>query len=89
VDDNLKSLKTDEQGNFITYPVTGWKTVLAAGTALLVAFEYIDREEQFESGERNLIQLVLSPAQCLHLAEQLTDFATRVVSPVVPGTSLN
>lgn len=86
MDERLKQLKTDENGDIITYPVTGWHTVLAAGTALLVAFQYIEREEQFANGERAQVQLVMTPRQCLDLAGQLTNFANNLVGPAPPGT---
>ena len=88
MDDRLKQLKTDEHGNIITYPVTGWHTVLAAGTALLVAFQYVESEAQLETGEGSSIQLVLGPRQALDLAEQLTDFAKNLVGPAPSGTTL-
>lgn len=41
--------QTDAEGNIITNPVTGWKAVTVMDSAVLVAFKYVESEEQLEA----------------------------------------
>jgi len=69
-------LKTDNEGNVVTKPLTGWITGTLAEIAVLLAVEYLLDESGDERGQ---IQLALTPQQCLELAEKLTKLAQRVL----------
>ena len=42
-------LRTDENGNIVTMPVTGWITGTLAEIAVLLAFQYAETQEEIET----------------------------------------
>jgi len=73
-------LEKDTNGQIILRPVTGWITGTAAGTGVILAIQYIEGFEQFETGGKR-VQLALLPQQCLDLAETLTKLANKILAP--------
>ena len=51
-----------------------------AESAVLLAIQYIETLEEFESGGQS-IYFALTPPQCLELAEKLTKLAKLVLEP--------
>jgi hypothetical protein len=84
----ISDLEKDLDGNIILRPIVGWTTGTVAGTGVILAIQYIEALEELESkGKR--IQLALLPAQCLELAEILTQLASTILAPLPPGKSPN
>jgi hypothetical protein len=75
-------LDRDEHGEIVTRPVTGWETHSVYGTAILLATEYVENEQELESGVRHRIQLVLTRQGALDVAEALKRAGSRVREPV-------
>jgi hypothetical protein len=73
-------LKTDQQGNIISFPVIGWTTATFAGTAVLLAIDYAESAKDMETGGKS-VQLALTPHQALELGERLTTLAKHVLTP--------
>jgi hypothetical protein len=46
----LNDLDKDENGEIILCPVVGWTTGTAAETSVILAIQYIEAPEQFETG---------------------------------------
>ena len=85
-----RQLETDDSGNILTNPVTGWTVVPVAGVAILLAVQYAKTPLELERGESQLIQLILQPAACLELAEALTTLARGLLNDLpLPGTTLH
>jgi len=70
----------DGEGNVITKPVSGWITAPVADSSVLLALQYFDNPEQCEKWEPVQIQFLLTPPQCLELAEVLTRQAKKILS---------
>jgi hypothetical protein len=80
--DDLKAkLDKDESGNIVCKPLLGWITVPAAGTAVLLALQYADTQEQAETRRGKQLRLILTPEQCLDLSDRLTILAKRLLEP--------
>ena len=79
-DDDRSQLDIDESGNIITHPVLGWTTGVLAETYVLLGIEYAEEGKQ----KSKQVQLILTPAQSLALAEKMTTLANRVLSPSEP-----
>jgi hypothetical protein len=47
--------------------------------AVMLGIEYVETQQQLESGQRKVIQFVLSPQECIALAEKLTIQAQRAL----------
>jgi hypothetical protein len=71
-------LETDNSGNVITKPVTAWALRPVAEMAVLLVMRYINSPEEFETGG-DQVQFVMTPQQCLELAEVLTRQAKAVL----------
>ena len=66
-------LQTDNAGNIITQPLTGYATRTVANLAGLLVLQYAPTPESLEIEEkRQQVQIVLSPQQGLELARALT-----------------
>jgi len=77
---SLKSeLQKDENGNVVTKPITGWSVTPVAEISILLAIEYIETLEEFENDGRHQIQFVVTPHECLNLAETLTKLGKRLL----------
>ena len=74
-------LKTDEHGDAIMYPVTGWKLRTVADIELMIAIEYAETPEQYQTAERRTLQVVLYPEQAAKLAEDLKRVVTSLLVP--------
>jgi len=86
----MKPLETDSEGNVILKPVTGWRTAPVAGTAVFLAVEYVSTPAELAARDTTTIQFVLTPQQCLELAETLTRQARRQLGESLPpGKSPN
>jgi hypothetical protein len=64
-------LKIDGDGKIVTMPITGWRMLGIAGTAILLVLQYAETLAQYETGDSSQIQLGMTPVQCLELAEAL------------------
>jgi hypothetical protein len=73
-------LETDENGDILTRPVTGWSIFPVAEIAVLLAVRYVETPEQLETGANKQLQLVLTPQQCLELAETLKRRANAILA---------
>jgi len=74
-------LKTDEDGNAIMYPLTGWELRPVADIELMIAIEYVETPEHLQTGERRRLQVILYPEQAAKLAEDLRRSVTALLSP--------
>jgi hypothetical protein len=83
--------KTDDNGNIVTKPVTGYTTGLVMNSAVILAIEFLSlRNTDPQTVEEDSIQFVLTPAQCQELAEVLARAAMAVVpKPLDPSAPLN
>jgi hypothetical protein len=71
-------LETDENGNLTLKPVVGWTTGTLSEKSVLLAIQYIERPEDYETG-RKLIQFALTHQQSLELATALNKKARFVL----------
>lgn len=78
---NAQDLKKDENGNIITMPLTEWFMTSAFQMAVLLAVRYAETQQELESDDTHQIQFLLTPRQCLELADRLTKVANRVLDP--------
>ncbi len=76
--DNVQALQTDQDGNIIVSPVLGWASGPLPAKAVFLAVQYAERPEEIETGGKS-IQFVLTPQQCLELAQRLTKLANDVI----------
>jgi hypothetical protein len=74
-------LKTDEVGNAIMYPLTGWELRPVADIELMIGIEYAETPEQYQTAERRTFQVVLYPEQAAKLAEDLKSAVTSLLVP--------
>jgi len=74
-------LEMDGNGNVVTRPVTGWKTMAAAGIAVVLVIQYSEKPEDIENDTCKQLQCILLPQQALELAEAPTKQANRVLEP--------
>lgn len=81
--------ETDQDGNIITNPVTGWVSTTFAGMGVILAVRYAPTPEALESGESKSIQFVMTPQQCLELSERLTKLAKIVLGRPIPDKPAN
>lgn len=82
--------ETDQQGNVITKPVTGYTTAPVAGIAVLLAVQYVESQAELETGHSKQIQFVLTPQQSLEIADSLRRQAERILGETLPpGKSPN
>jgi ssRNA-specific RNase YbeY (16S rRNA maturation enzyme) len=83
----MLQLKKDREGNVITFPMTGWgiSPVTAMGS-LILTIEYVEAPEQFETGERNQLQTILTISKAQELAEELKRAASAILAS---GTQLH
>jgi hypothetical protein len=84
----MADFKTDENGNVILKPMTGWELRHVAGTLLIVGVEYADNPEELERGERRTLPLVVRPDLALDFAESLKREASKLLQAVPQGTSV-
>jgi len=71
----VDDLETDSNGEVITHPVIGWTTATLAGISIFLAIHYVETPLETETEDGKSVQMVLTPQQCLELAERLTNLA--------------
>jgi hypothetical protein len=81
--------ETDNEGNIISNPVTGWLSASFAGMTAILAIYYAPTPEALESGQSSSIQFALTPRQCQELGERLTTLARSLRGQSPPGTPVN
>ena len=79
-------LETDANGLVVTRPVLGWTTATVAETAVILQIQYSERPADMNTGGKSL-QFVLTPPQCLELAEVLTQKAKRILDQKPAGST--
>ena len=77
-------LELDAAGMVVTRPVLGWTTAPVAEMAVILQIQYSERPADMSNGGKS-IQFVLTPQQCLELAEILTTQANRVLASKASG----
>lgn len=77
--------ETDENGNVITKPVTGYDIGPVYKICVFLAVQYVDKPEELEAGPSKQIQFVLTPSQCLDLAAALKRNADRLMADMLPA----
>jgi hypothetical protein len=70
----VDDLETDSNGDIITNPVIGWTTATLAGMSVFLAIHYVETPLELETEDGKSIQMILTPQQCLELAERLTNW---------------
>lgn len=85
----MSQFETDSEGNVILKPIVGWAVTDAAGIAVLLQLQFVESEEELESGKKQAFQFVLTPPKALELAELLTRRAKRLLEGLSPGKSPN
>jgi len=86
--DIISQLEKDGEGNILLNPVIGWALRPAAEISGLLAIQYIQTPQEFETGGKT-IAFVLTPQQCLELSAALTKLAKRMLDPLPPGKPPN
>ena len=80
--DILSALEVNSDGNIVTRPIMGWTTV-PAETAVILRLNYAENPDELRTGGRHL-QVILTPQQCLELAQILTKQAQRILEAPRP-----
>jgi hypothetical protein len=83
--------KTDNNGNVITKPVTGYTAGLVANTAVILAIEFLTLgTNDPQTVDQDSIQFVLTPPQCLELSDVLARAAAATMAQTVdPNAPVN
>ena len=81
--------EVDKNGNVITRPLMGWLAAPAAGIAVILAVHYAESDADIENHTPKSLQLILTPHQCLELAELLTRQANNLITARPSGKSPN
>jgi hypothetical protein len=79
----------DATGDIFTRPVVGWLIAPVAGMSAIVAIQYVETPLELERGDKRQIQFVLTPQQCLELAEALTKQARDLLNQPKTGKPPN
>jgi len=75
-------LELDSDGVAKTSPVTDYGTRPVFGTAILLQVEYVNSEQELQTGIRHQIPLLLTREMALNLADLLQKSAHRVQDPI-------
>jgi hypothetical protein len=86
--DPRTGLDLDESGNIIMFPVSGWTTVSAMDSAVILALTYLRSPEELQTNSQSQIQFVMTPPQCLEIAEALRRAGEKLMS-ATPGGGVN
>lgn len=78
----ISELELDSEGNIKTSPITDYGTHPVFGSAILLRVEYVNSEQELESGIRHQIPLLLTRQGALNLAELLRKSAQHVQDPI-------
>jgi hypothetical protein len=84
----MAEFKTDDNGNVILKPMTGWEMRHVAGMLMILGIEYSDSPEELEKGLSRTLPLILQPALALDFAEALKREASNLLAATPKGTSL-
>ena len=84
----MAEFKTDENGNVILKPMTGWELRQVEGMLIIVGIEYADNPEEQERGVSLTLPLVLQPTLALKFAEALKREASKLLVATPKGSSL-
>jgi hypothetical protein len=79
---DTSQLKRDKEGLFITQPVTDYSTHDVYASTILLRVEYVDSQQELETGIRHQIQLLLTRQGALDVSEILRKAANRVQEPI-------
>ncbi len=85
----------DPDGNIILCPLIGYTTAPAAGMCIIARLEFADSDSHYKEiilGSRApiAVQLTITPAQALELADRLRKLASHILSQEPPsGQQLN
>jgi hypothetical protein len=75
----MMQFETDDKGNVILRPMTGWELRHVANTLLIMGIEYVESEEELERGEHKAIAFVLRPDLAIAFAEKLKTEASKLL----------
>ena len=75
---SLNAFETDEHGNVVANKVTAWSTTTIKNVTAIVQIEFADSDTA-RKADRKIIQLELTPEQCLQLASGLIGVANHVI----------
>ncbi|TDX64020.1 hypothetical protein EDE12_106166 [Methylosinus sp. sav-2] len=75
----LDALELNEDGSVKTRPVLGWTITPVAGMSVLLRILYAETPAELKTGGQNL-QVILTPAQALDLAQSLAKPAMHILS---------
>jgi hypothetical protein len=75
-------LELDSEGVAKTSPVTDYGTCPIFGTAILLQVEYVNSEQELQTGIRHQIPLLLTRQGALNLSDLLRKSAQRVQDPI-------
>ena len=75
-------LQHDANGDITTRPVTDYSTHDVYSTAILFRVEYVESQQELETGIRHQIQLLLTRQGALDVADLLKKAASRVQEPI-------
>jgi hypothetical protein len=84
----MAEFRTDENGNVILKPMTGWEIRHVAGMLMILGIEYSDSQDELDKGLNQTLPLVLQPALALEFAEALKKWANKLLAETPTGTSL-
>jgi hypothetical protein len=80
---SLSDIEIGSDGLVRTRPVLGWMTVPVAGMSVILRLNYAETPEELRTGGRHL-QVIMTPQQCLELAEVLTRQARQILDTPAP-----
>ena len=84
----MAEFRTDENGNVILKPMTGWEIRHVAGMLMILGIEYSDSPEELEKGLSQTLPLVLQPTLALKFAEALKKEASKLLAAAPTDTSV-
>ena len=85
----MAEFKTDENGQVILNPLTGWELHHIAGMLMILAIDYAENQDELEKGVTRRLPLVVSPALALDLAVALQRSASKLLAEAPPNSSVH
>jgi hypothetical protein len=76
--------EADQSGNVKLKPIIGWEIGPVAGISLLLAIQYAESPQEFQTGGKS-VRFVLTPEQALLLAEKLQKAGKSLLQPTPQG----
>jgi len=74
----------DASSNIKLKPIIGWEIGVVAGISLLLAIQYAESPQDFQTGGKS-VRFVLTPEQALLLAEKLQKAGKSLLEPPPAG----